>query len=142
LQTFVGSDLRQKTEAFYNDIINSLGLEPDYKIAAVMLKVPDPNDEKPGVSVIAIEKKGRIYNTRHIRKQLIRWGISENRVDVICQEYWNELHSVESGFLPEGIGHLSFQQFIPLSRVADKFNSIKNAIEKVVRRIRDEMNSD
>jgi hypothetical protein len=142
LQTSVGADLRKKTESFYKDLINGFGLEPVYKVAAVMLKVPDPNDEKTGVSVIAIERKGRIYNTRHIKKQLIRWGIAEERVDAICQEYWNELNSVESGFLTDGIGHLAFQQFIPLSRVANKFDSIKNAIEKVVKRIREEMNSD
>lgn len=142
LEAFVGSDLRKKTESFINDLINNFGLEPDYKVAAVMLKVPDPNDEKPGASVIAIEKKGRIYNTGHLKNQLLRWGLSEKRVDIICREYWNELHLIETGFLPDGIGHLSPHKFISLSSVTDKFELIKNAIGKVVAVIRDEINSE
>ena len=134
----VGSELRRKTETFYNDILDNFGLEPDFKIAAVMLKIPDPNGEKLGVSIIAIEKQGRIYNTKHIKKQLGRWGIAKERVEDICKEYWNELHSIEQCFLPDGINHLAQQQFVPISLIADKFDQIKDAIGRVVIKIRNE----
>ena len=142
LETIIGPELRKKTESFYNDLINNIGLEPDFKSAAVMLKIPDPNDEKPSASVIAIEKRGRILNTRYLRGQLEKWGLPYEHVNTMCREYWGELHSIENGFLVDGMKHVAPHHFIPLSVVADKFDLIKNAIEKVVRRIRDEMNSD
>jgi hypothetical protein len=142
LETIIGQELRKKTESFYNDLINSIGLEPDFKSAAVMLKIPDQNDEKPSSSVIAIEKRGRILNTGYLRGQLGKWGLPYEHVNTICREYWGELHSIEDGFLVDGMKHVAPHTFIPLSVVADKFDLIKNAVEKVVKRIRDEMNSD
>jgi hypothetical protein len=44
-----------------------LGLELEFKAAALMLKIPHPSGEKNGVSLLAIERQGRIYNTSHMR---------------------------------------------------------------------------
>jgi hypothetical protein len=53
LDDSVGVEIREKVERFYGDLIADLELEPDFKSATLMLKVPDPTGEKPGVSVLA-----------------------------------------------------------------------------------------
>ena len=141
LEHSVGSKLRQKTETFYNELIDEFALEPDFKIAAIMLKVPDPNGEKPSVSIMAIEKLGRIYNTQHIKNQLLRWGLEENRVHNICSTYWKELHTIEKGFLIDGIPHLAQQQFVDLAAIVNKFEQLKKAMGRVINEIINEANS-
>jgi hypothetical protein len=137
-----GSELREKAEVFYNDLINRVGLEPDFKSAAVILKIPDPNDENPSAPLISLVREGKILNSRYLPSKLKKWGIPGERADSICRDYWAELNSIEKGFLIDGIRHIAPRLFVPLDRVADKFELIKSAIEKVANRIKDEMNSD
>jgi hypothetical protein len=142
IEATCGSELRRKTESFYNDLINTIGLEPDFKSAAVILKIHDPNDEYPSAPLISLVKEGKILNSRYLPSKLKKWGMSGERADALCRDYWAELNSIEKGFLIDGIKHVAPRLFVSLDRVADKFDLIKFAIEKVARRIKDEMNSD
>lgn len=133
IEASIGNDLRRQTKEFYDDLIDTFNLEPDFKAASLMLKVPDPVAEKHSVSVIAFEKQGGIYNTEHMYSQLKGWGITRERARLICKAYWSELHEIDPGFLEDGIIHMNPRLFLPMKRIIDKFDLIKAAIGKVVK---------
>jgi hypothetical protein len=118
--------------------LQSFELKPLFTEASLMLKVPDPDGDGPGASVLALEKQGRIYNTRNMRNQLERWGISPTTVDQITSEYWNSLHQIDSRFRADGIRNMAKGQFLPFADVVPKLTDIKNQVGKVVARIRSE----
>jgi hypothetical protein len=132
----VGGEVRDKIKAFYDDLVESFSLEPDFKAATLMLKVPDPHEEHTGASVMAIEKQGRIYNTKMIQYQLKHWGFAPEIVDEITSDYWNALHKIDSRFSPKGIR--APKLFLPFKDVVAKLADIKSAIGNVVARIRAE----
>jgi hypothetical protein len=113
-----------------------LGLEPEFKAAALMLKLPDPSGEKPGVSLLALERQGRIYNTAHMRGQLKRWEIPEEVAHSIVQDYWKGLHGIDARFQEKGIGHMRSQQFLPIREMLSSLDQIEKEVRKVVSRIR------
>jgi hypothetical protein len=51
-----------------------------------MLKIPHPSGEKNGLSLLAIERQGRIYNTSHMRFYLGRKG--HKRTPKTGQRFW------------------------------------------------------
>ena len=136
LDASVGVSVREKAEEFYRSLSTELDLEPDFKAAAMMLKVPDPKGEKPGVSVLAIERQGRIYNTKHMLNQLERWGLSQDTIYAITSEFWKGLHQIDSRFLEGGIIHMAPRQFLPVKDLMDKFDQIADEVRRVVTRIR------
>jgi hypothetical protein len=136
LDNSVGIAVREKVEQFYRSLADELGLESDFKAAAMMLKVPDPRGEKLGVSVLAIERQGRIYNTTHMINQLERWGISKDTISAISSEFWKALHKIDSRFLQDGIIHMAPRQFLPIKDLVDKFDQIADEVRQVVARIR------
>lgn len=127
------SDLIQQ---FCDDLVKEFALEPDFKAAALMLKVPHPDGDGLGASILAIEKLGRVYNTRHMRNQLKRWGLAQETVERILSEYWTALNSIDSRLKMDGIGHLSKNQFVPFVELVDKLPEIKNLISQTVADIR------
>ena len=141
LDDHIGFDLRRKVETFYNDLIDTYGLEPDFKTSAMMLKVPDPLGEKPSVSVIAFEREGRIYNTSHMPNQLKRAGVPENRVKEIVHNYWKALQRIDSGFQLSGASHVRPHQFVSISALVSKFDLLKTEIGKAVQVVRDELSN-
>jgi hypothetical protein len=114
----------------------SFKLEPEFKAAALMLKVPHPDGDGLGASVLALEKQGRIYNTKHMRHQLKRWGLSPSVIEQITSDYWTALHDIDSRFNPDGIVHLNPRQFLPFTEIVDVLPEIKDRVGKVVAAIR------
>lgn len=123
---------------FYSEIIEDLSLEPDFKAAAIMLKIPHPDGNGLGASVMALEKQGRIYNSDFLKGQLLRWGLPESMVEEISQNYWGELNKIDSRFRVDGIGHLAPRQFLPFADLIPTLGEIKNQIRKVVELVRSE----
>jgi len=123
-------------QQFYGELIKEYALEPDFKAAALMLKVPHPDGDGLGASILALEKQGRVYNTRHMRNQLKRWGLNQESIERIASEYWSALNSIDSRFRTDGIGHLAPNQFVPFGEVADKLPEIKDRIGQAVAAIR------
>jgi hypothetical protein len=128
--------MREKVEQFYQDLVSKLNLEKDFKSAALVLKVPDPTGEKPGASILSIERQGRIYNNRYFKGQLIKWGLPQEKVDSITSDFWNGLHQIDNRFLKDGIRHIAQKQFLPIKDLINKFGAIENEAIKVVERIR------
>ena len=133
-----GAKCRAAMERFYNDLVESLQLERDFKASTLVLKVPHPDGEYLGVSVLALEKEGRIYNIKHMRHQLKRWGLSNETVDAITSEYWNSLHQIDARFSTDGITHVAPRLFLPFVEVLSKTTDIRNQVGKVVATIRAE----
>jgi len=127
-----GRECADLMQQLYSDLAKEFSLEPDFKAAAVMLKVPHPDGDGLGASILALEKQGRVYNTRHMRNQLKRWGLNHETVERIASEYWSALHSVDSRFRTDGIGHLNPGQFVPFMEVADRLPEIKSRIGQAV----------
>ena len=136
LDESVGVAVREKVEDFYHRLCEDLGLESEFKAAALMLKIPDPSGEKPGVSLFAIERQGRVYNTSHMRNQLKRWGIPEEIVNSIVYDYWKALHEIDNRFLEKGISHMTSRLFLPIKDLLPKLDQIEKEIGTVVARIR------
>ncbi len=136
IEQSAGRKCRDQIEQFYGDLIDSFKLEPEFKAAAVMLKVPHPDGDGLGVSVLALEKQGRIYNTKHMRHQLRRWGLRPDIIDQITSDYWTALHYLDSRFNPDGIVHLAPRQFLAFVEIVDKLPDIKTCVGKVVAAIR------
>ncbi|NLI32202.1 MAG: hypothetical protein GX422_05380 [Deltaproteobacteria bacterium] len=82
-----------------------LGIESDFKSAAVMLKLPDPGGESREASLLAIERSGRVYNPDHGKRQALRWGWSEAAVDRTIGAYWRKLNALDSRFSISGMSH-------------------------------------
>jgi hypothetical protein len=138
IEQTAGRKCRDQTKQFYSDLIDSFKLEPEFKAAAVMLKVPHPDGDGLGASVLALEKQGRIYNTKHMRNQLKRWGLGTTVVEQIASDYWTALHNIDARFNPDGIVHLAPRQFLPFVEIIDKLPEIKDRVGKVVAAIRSE----
>ena len=136
VESSAGIKCRIAIQEFYRDLIAAFGLEPEFKAAAVMLKVPDPEGERPGVSVLALEKAGRIYNTEFLPRQLSRWGVEKSVARSVAAEYWAELHALDSRFDLAGMNHLKSGQFLPFLDLVPKLSAIKEATGKVVTGIR------
>jgi hypothetical protein len=85
---------------------------------------------------LAIERQGRIYNSKHMPGQLRRWGFSQESVNIITSGYWRSLHQIDNRFLVDGIAHNSPKQFLPITEIVDKLNEIDNEVRLVVERIR------
>lgn len=142
VEVAVGPEVRKQFEAAYNDLIESFGLEADFRAAALMLKAPDPEGEMTGASVIAFEKKGRVYNPNLMPGRLKRWGsIPPEECQKLVRDYWTELHEIDSRFPSEGASHVSPRQFIPFIDLVPKWERIKNAVGGVVSKIRDRAQS-
>jgi hypothetical protein len=132
-----GSKCRDQIQQFYNDLTASFKLEPEFKAAALMLKVPHPDGDGLGASVLALEKQGRIYNTKHMRRQLKRWGLSPEIVEQIASDYWVALHKIDSRFNSDGIVHSAPRQFLAFGEIVDKLPEIKDRVGKVVAAIQE-----
>jgi len=136
LDEAVGADVREKVEDFYERLATDLGLELEFKAAALMLKIPHPSGEKNGVSLLAIERQGRIYNTSHMRRQLLRWGLPEDVAYPIIYDYWKALHSIDNRFLEKGMSHMKSRQFLPIKDLVPKLDQIEKEVLNVVARVR------
>lgn len=137
VETSSGTQTRQRIEAAINELIEQFGLEPEYKAAAVMLKLPDPSEEARGASLIAFEKSGRIYNTTHMKGQLSRWEtLPFELASDICTEYWKHLHKIDPLFEEAGMSHMSPKAFIPFARIQEKWPKIRDCIGATVQKIR------
>jgi hypothetical protein len=136
LDTSVGNSVREKIEQFYRNLSEELELELDFKSATMSIKIPDPAGEKPGVSVLAIERQGRIYNTKHMPGQLERWGVPKDLVSSITTDFWLRLHKIDHRFLKDGIKHMSLRQFIPIIDLVDKLDQIDKEVRRVVTKTR------
>lgn len=117
---------------FYDELVNEYGLELDFKAAAVMLKVPHPDGDGLGASVLGLEKQGRIYNTAHMPNQLKRWWLNSEIVEQITSEYWTALNAIDSRFMVDGMSHTKTDLFIPFSEITDKLPEIKVCVGKAV----------
>jgi hypothetical protein len=102
-----------------------------------MLKIPDPEGERPGASVLGFHKNGTIYNTGHLAGQLKRWeGLREEAVQNIATDYWTALNKIDSRFSVDGLSHMAPKQFIPFADVVSKWPAIREAIGAVTARVR------
>lgn len=136
VETSSGSKCRIAMRTFYRDLVESFDLEPEFKAAAVMLKVPDPDEERPGVSVLGLEKEGRVYNPRFLPNQLSRWGVQKAAAKQVAEKYWTALHAVDSRFDQSGIYHMAVNSFLPFLELKDQLPRIKEEVGKVVAAIR------
>lgn len=133
----IGAKMRNQMENAAEDLIQSCGLEPDFKAAAIMLKLPDIEGEAPGASLIAFEKEGRVYNTNHMYGQLSRWEqLGPEEADKITKEYWKALHEIDCRFAIEGMNHNAWKSFILFSEIQPKWEQIRKCILDVVAKIR------
>ena len=137
LDEAVGHDLRQTIEEFYTGLVMDLRLETDFKAAAVMLKIPDPAGEKPGASVLGIEREVRVYNSDHLPGQLMGWGIPESKVSDLTGIYWERLHTIDSRFDRKGISHVASNRFLPIKDLVDRLGDIGEAVTELVARVRE-----
>lgn len=136
VQQTAGRECADSMRQFYNDLVQEFSLKPDFKTAAVMLKVPSPDGEGPDVSIIALEKQGRLYNTQHMFHQLKSWNLNQETVENIVYDYWSALHTIDSRFREDGINHLADNQFVPFLEIADKLPEIKHLIGQTVSAIK------
>lgn len=137
VETSAGSQTRRQIEEAIDDLIESFGLEPEYKAAAVMLKLPDPSERAPGASLIAFEKNGRVYNTGHLKGQLRRWeSLTPEQASDICSEYWKQLHEIDPLFEDAGMSHMSPKSFVPFAKIQAKWPAIRDCIGITVQKIR------
>ncbi len=136
VEASVGSEMRKQFEAAYNDLIDAFGFEPDFRAASLMLKIPDPEGQRNGASVIAFEKQGRIYNTDHMPGQLRKWGsIPRDVCQNLAEQYWADLHKIDPRFPLNGATHVSPRQFIPFGELMGKWPAIKEAIGAVTAQV-------
>lgn len=134
----VGAEIRHKFQDAYNELIESFGLEPDWKAASLVLKIPDPNGEKPAAGLFVFEVHGRVYNPIFMKGRMERWGLlSEEEVERITSTYWAMLNTIDSRFSPKGILHVAPGKFIPFSDLLSKWPAIKDAIGKAVGAVQD-----
>lgn len=82
-----GGACRIAMQSFCRDLVESFGLEPEFRAAVVMLKLPDPEEDRPGVIVLALEKGGRIYTSsfaRHRDNVILHDNKTRVIVRVLC----------------------------------------------------------
>jgi hypothetical protein len=133
----VGQKEADRVRRFIDEVGES-GIEPDFKSAAVMLKVPDPHGEGLGASLLAIEKSGRVYNPRHGWYQVKRWGWSDAAVDRTIGVYWRSLYELDNRFSVSGMSHIRPASFLPLTEVITKLEAIGEAMKNAVAAIQQE----
>lgn len=136
IESNAGGKCRDEIKKFYEDLTSSFDLEPALKAAALMIKVPQPDGDGIGASILGIEKKGRIYNTQFMIGQLKRWGIDTETATKLAKDFWAKLNEIDSRFNLDGISHLAPPKFIPFVELVDRLPQIKDAIGEVVSRIR------
>lgn len=138
IKDVAGPKVAEQIHHFYEGLIERLELEPDFKSAALMLKIPDPDEQKPGASVLAIHREGRAYNPHFMRPQLQRWGLPADVVASITSRYWERLHSIHAGFLPTGTSSkLKSTQFVSFNELREKLGAIEEQIAAVVAEVRE-----
>jgi len=138
LKDALGPKTEEHIRHFYKGLTKRLGLEPDFKSAALMLKIPDPAEEKPGASVLAIHRDARAYNPQSMRRLLERWGLPADRVESITSRYWERLHSIHEGFLLNGMSpKFKASRFVRLSELVDALGAIEEEIAAVVAEVRE-----
>lgn len=131
LEKTVGKKNTDRVREFIEEL-GKIGIESEFKAAAVMLKARDPNGESLGASLLAIEKEGRVYNPDHGWRQALRWGWNEAAVDRTIDAYWRRLNTIDSRFSVTGISHLRPQSFLPLTEMLEKLDSIRDAVKEAV----------
>lgn len=136
LDSAIGVPLRQRIELFCQELVEDSELEIDVKSAQLVLKVADPSGKKPSASLISIHRLGRMYNSAHMRKQLMNWGIPEERAAALCNEYWHTLHNISTGFKLGGISLHAVTEHVPIQQLVDKLSDLKNAISEFAAKIR------
>lgn len=141
VESSVGEEIREKIHQFYRELSSDLGLELDFKGASLMLKIPHPEGEGLGVSVLGIWNQGFVYNTQHLM-QLKKRGFKKELLDKIASDYWAKLHMIDPRFNPTGINHMASSKFIPFSELTGKLADIKECIGDVVARIRNGFNEE
>lgn len=134
LEESIGRKNTERIRQFIEEL-REIGVEPDCKSRAMMLKVPDPEGENPSACLLAIEKKGRIYNQTNGWKQVKSWGLDEKKADWIIGDYWRKLHNIDPRFSVTGISHIEKQKYLPVNEVIDKLDDIRDAIQEVVTKI-------
>jgi len=118
----------EKLQRFIHDLYD-MGIEPEFKSAALMLKVPDPTEESVGISLMAIEREGRVYNPDHAYRQVTkRWHWDKKTADDVIGGYWKRLHSIDNRFSLTGVTHVKPKAFIPLKDLISKLEDVKSAI--------------
>lgn len=134
----VGLDFRKQIEATINDLVETFGLETDFKSASVMLKLPDSSGEAPGASLIAFEKNGRVYNAAHMAGRLGKWeSLTPELGLALSAEYWKELHEIEPLFSESGMSHMAPKAFISFSKLQSKWPAIRDCIGRAVAKIQE-----
>jgi len=132
----VGLDVRKQIETTINDLVQTFGLETDFKSASVMLKLPDPSGEAPGASLIAFEKNGRVYNAAHLAGRLGKWeSLTPELGSALSAEYWKQLHEIEPLFSKSGMSHMAPKSFIPFAKLQTKWPAIRDCIGRTVAKI-------
>lgn len=135
----IGRPDREKVEAFYQTLLSELELEQDFKSAALILKLPHPEGDKSSLPLLNIEKRGRMYHSQYLRGKMIKyWGFSEEKADSITEDFWEDLHRIDSRFIKNGLRHVDIGKFLPLKEIIDKLPNIQRAVSKVVKKIRSE----
>lgn len=132
VQESAGCECADLMRQFYNEIVTEFSLEPEFKAAAVMLKVPHPDGDGLGASIMALEKQGRLYNSRHMLHQIKGWGLNQELAARITADYWAALNAIDPRFRVDGAVHLSHNHFIPFVEIADKLPEIKKCIGDTV----------
>jgi hypothetical protein len=130
LEKAIGEEKTARVKYFYDDLLENLELEGLFRAAALMIKIPDPANEKPGASLLAIERNGGIYNPRFLLKQLMRMGVDQRTAESISSEYWESLNKIDKRFDPNGMKHKKKKLFVPIPDLIPKFNRIRKAVER------------
>jgi hypothetical protein len=131
LKQSVGPEATEQVRRFIESV-GEFGVEPDFKSAAVMLKVPDPNGKRPGASLLAFERSGRVYNPSYGRNQVKRWHWDEATAERIIGAYWRRLQAIDGRFSTDGMSNAHRTEFIPLADLRSKLGAIADAMKEAV----------
>jgi hypothetical protein len=96
-----GKKTRDQLHSFYQDLLESFDLYPDFKSSSLMIKVQPPSDEFNGVSVLGLEKRGAIYNTAFFN-MFEFWGVPKEVVARLASNYWGDLNAIDDRFSLKG----------------------------------------
>jgi len=132
VQETAGRKCADQMKQFYDELINDFGLEPEFKVSSVMLKLPNPDGDSAGASILGLEKKGRAFNIMYLKEQLVSWGLDKEISRKITKEYWSGLNKIDSRFNADGIRHMNTNEFVPFQELTGKLPEIKTQIGKVV----------
>jgi len=136
LDQSIGASKREQVKNFYDNLVDKLELEAEFGSATLMIKIPDPTNENPGASVLAIVREGKIYNPKYMLNQLIRMGVDREMSESISFNYWKELNKIDKQFDVKGMGHKKKKPHIPISDLIPKFDKISKAIEIAMNQVR------